>query len=199
MFDLLIIGGGPAAISCGLVLGSASEKPYMKGKKIGMIAYSKTSDLNGAVLNNLFGVASGTKGKDLLEKELEHVRSFSSIEQLPVAAVEAVLPKGGSFEVKTAEHTYQAQAVVLAMGHSTAISKIEGLGNYIGEHGNSLPGVKKTELKHSNLLVDKGLYVAGVLSGSASQAAIAAGEGANVAVQLLTLWNEGVFDHHHDK
>lgn len=199
MFDLLIIGGGPSAISCALVLGSASSKPYMENKKIGMIAYQKTADLNIAVVNNLLGVAKETKGKDLMETAWKQVNSFPSIEQLTQEAVVSILPKEGHYEVKTQENTYSATQVVIAIGHHPRMAKIEGLESYVIPHEKSLVGIKKSALKNKNLVVREGMYVAGLASGCASQVAIAIGEGADVAVQLLTKWNGGEFDHHHDK
>lgn len=199
MYDLLIIGGGPAAISCGLVLGSAAQKPYMTDKKIGMIAHQKFADLNAALVNNLFGVEVGTKGKELMGKEFEKLQNFKNIEQLPQDVIEGVVEKDGYYEVTTEHNSYEAKQVVLAIGHHPRIGQIKGLDKYIVEHTKSLPGVAKTALKNTNLVVKEGLYVAGLTSGCASQVAIAVGTGADVAVQLLTKWNNGIFDHHHDK
>lgn len=199
MFDLLIIGGGPSAVSCALILGSAASKPYMENKKIGMIAFQKTADLNGAVLNNLLGVAKGTKGTDLMTTAWEQVSSFSSIEQLAQEPVTSILSKEGYYEIKTEENTYKASQVVVAIGHHPRVAKIEGLETYVIPHEKSLPGISKSALRNENLVVKEGLYVAGLLSGCASQVAIAIGEGADVAVQLLTKWNGGEFDHYHDK
>lgn len=199
MFDLLIIGGGPAAISCALVLGSAASKPYMADKKIGMIAYQKTADLNGAVLNNLLGVDKGTKGKDLMAKTWEQINTFPSIQQLAQEAVTAILSKDGHYEVRTEENTYKSTQVVVAIGHNPRVAKIEGLAPYVVPHEKSLAGMNKSALKNQQLVVKEGMYVAGLLSGCASQVAIAMGEGADVAVQLLTKWNGGEFDHYHDK
>lgn len=199
MFDLLIIGGGPAAISCGLVLSTAAKQEYMQGKKVGMIAYNKARDLDAAIVNNHFGVPAGTKGKELNEKELERLNSFGFIEQLPADAIEAVTAKDGGFEIKTAENSYVAKEVVLAIGHSPKIEKIAGLENYITAHTKSLPGQKKFALKNTDLKVTEGLYVAGLTSGCASQVAIAAGTGADVAIKLMTAWNDDVFTHYHDK
>ncbi len=199
MFDLIIVGGSVAGISCGLVLGSAAGKEYMKDKKIGMISYHKSADLNAAVVNNCFGVKLGTNGKELLEKELEKLKSFSSIEQLAEEVVLSVLEKEGYYEIKTKENNYRAKNVVLAIGHNPKMAKIEGLEEYVIKHELSLEGVKKSALKNSNNIVKEGLYVAGLTNGCASQIAIAAGSGAEVAVQLLTKWNGGKFDHYHDK
>ncbi len=199
MFDLLIIGGGPAGVACAKVLGSASGKDYMANKKIGMIAYTQTSDLNAAVLNNVYGVSLGVKGKDFLKTELEELKTFKPIEQLPENPIISLVAKGDSYQVSTKENNYEAKNVVLAIGHSPKIADIEGLTDWVIPHKNSLEGVEKCALKNTNLLVKDGLYVAGLTSGCASQAVIAAGTGGDVAVQILTKWNNNKFDHHHDK
>ncbi len=200
MYDLIIIGGGPSALSCALVVGSAENKEYMKDKKIAIIANQKASDMNAAVLNNLYGVEQGVKGKDFLKESLKQLDKYKSVEQLQPDMVNAVLDKGEFYEVKTEKDTYQAKNVVVAVGHSKKVKEIEGLGKYVEKHINTPSIMERFELKNNNLLVDgKAMYVAGVLSGCASQVAIASGTGADIAVQLLTKWNGGEFDHHHDK
>ncbi len=199
MFDLLIIGGGPAAISCGLVLGSAAEKPYIKNKKIGMIAYTKGSDLNAALLNNLFGVPSGTKGKKLIDSEFERLKTFTSIEQLTAETITAIAKTNNGYKISTAKNTYEAVNVVLAIGHNPKIKDIKGLEDLIVAHSKSLPNVTKSALKNNNLIIKEGLYVTGTTANHASMAAISVGLGAEVAIRLLTTWNNGVFDHAHDK
>ena len=52
MFDVLIIGGGVAGMSCALVLGSAKNKLFVSDKKIGIITHQKTSSLQEALFNN---------------------------------------------------------------------------------------------------------------------------------------------------
>jgi len=66
-FDVLIIGGGVAGMSAALVLGSAKKKPFALDKKIGILMHQKSSALNGALFNNVLGIAPGTTGKELLE------------------------------------------------------------------------------------------------------------------------------------
>ncbi len=200
MYDLIIIGGGPSALSCALVVGSAGQKEYMKDKKIGIIANQKASDMNAAVLNNLYGVEQGVKGKDFLKDSLKQLDMFKNVEKLNPDTVNSVLDKGEFYEVKTEKDSYQAKNVVLAIGHSKKVKDIEGLDKYVEKHVNTPSAMERFALKNKNLLVDgKGMFVAGVLSGCSSQVAIAAGTGADIAVQLLTKWNNGEFDHHHDK
>lgn len=199
MFDLIIIGGGPSAITCALVLGTAKNKPYMLDKKIGIIANQLTSDVQAGLYNNVYGLQVGTVGKDLLKNSLEQLDTFSNVEQLNPDMVLGIVRENDHFLIKTKKESYQAKEVVVAIGHNPKVKAIEGLDTYIEAHKKSLPGQDKVALRNNDLLVAPGMYVAGVLSGCASQIAIASGTGADVAVKILTEWNGGIFDHHHDK
>ena len=65
-YDVLIIGGGAAGMSCALVLGSAKNKPYAKDKSIGIILHQKASALQTGLFNNVLGLHPGTTGIDIL-------------------------------------------------------------------------------------------------------------------------------------
>jgi len=67
VFDVLIIGGGAAGLSCALVLGSAKDKAFAKEKHIALITHQKTSHLQNALFNNVLGLAPGTLGSDILK------------------------------------------------------------------------------------------------------------------------------------
>lgn len=54
-------------------------------------------------------------------------------------------------------------------------------------------------VKNSDHLITEHLYVAGTLAGWRSQFAIASGSGAQVATDILTLWNDGKHTKVHDK
>ena len=68
MFEVLIVGGGVAGMSCALVLGSAKEKSFAENKRIGIIMHQKTSQLQSALFNNVLGVTAGTTGQSILDK-----------------------------------------------------------------------------------------------------------------------------------
>ena len=57
------------------------------------------------------------------------------------------------------------------------------------------PGAK---LRNTDHKVAEGIYVIGTLAGWRSQLAIAAGSGAAVATDILTLWNDNIPTHAHD-
>ncbi|MGY8925317.1 MAG: NAD(P)/FAD-dependent oxidoreductase, partial [Flavobacteriales bacterium] len=57
----------------------------------------------------------------------------------------------------------------------------------------------RIQLRNSDGFIRKGLYCCGTIAGCRSQFAIAAGSGAAVATDILTLWNNGVPTKVHDK
>ena len=67
-FDVLIIGGGAAGMSCALVLGSAHQKAFASTKKTGIIAHQKTSHLQTALFYNVLGLTPKTEGKEIIDK-----------------------------------------------------------------------------------------------------------------------------------
>ena len=54
------------------------------------------------------------------------------------------------------------------------------------------------QLSNIDHKVTDGIYVTGTLAGWRSQLAIAAGSGAAVATDILTLWNDGIHVQVHD-
>ncbi|NMH27776.1 FAD-dependent oxidoreductase [Flavobacterium silvaticum] len=199
MFDILVIGGGVAGVSCAMILGSAHSKPYMSGRRIGIIAHQKSSNLQEALFNNAYGIKAGTWGSDLLESTLEQVRTtYPSVE---IIEGEKVLRVDGSypnFTVTTNKAEYQAANIVVAIGFSNTFA-IEGLTDYIEPHKKAIPEKHRIQLKNEDHKVADGIYVAGTLAGWRSQLSIAAGSGAAVGTDLLTLFNNGIQSQSHDK
>ena len=60
------------------------------------------------------------------------------------------------------------------------------------------PAKNRIQLRNNDHLVAEGIYVAGVLAGHRSQLTIAAGSGAAVATDILSLWNDGNHTMVHD-
>lgn len=198
-FDVLIIGGGVAGVSCAMVLGSAQNKPYMGDKRIGIIAHQKTSNLQEALFNNAYGIAPGTLGKDLLQSTLKDLsETYPNVEQILGEKVLSVLPNQGGYSVITNKATYQVNQVVVAIGYTNTFA-IEGLMEFVKPHPKALAEKNRICLENHDHLVKPGIYVAGTLAGWRSQLAIAAGSGAAVATDILTLFNNGIQSQSHDK
>ena len=199
MLDVLIIGGGAAGMSCALVLGSAQHKAYAQGKYIGIIMHQKTSHLQDALFNNVLGLNPGTLGADILESGKKQLADlYPHVSQIEQEKVMEVTSNSEHFEVVTNNHTYQAKIVVIAVGY-TNLFTIKGLENYIDQHPRAETEKQRIWLKNTDHLIKPGLYVAGTLAGWRSQFAIASGSGAQVATDILTLWNGGNHTKVHDK
>lgn len=198
MFDVLIIGGGVAGVSCALVLGSSLKKPYAEGKRIGIFTHQKASALQDGIYNNAYGIAPGTLGKDLMQQSLEHLSgTYPDVVQLPGEKVTKVEGGAGNFTVTTNKGEYQTKMVVVAIG-SAGTFDIGGLMGYVIPHKKAIPEKNRIQLQNEDHLVADGIYVAGTLAGERSQLSIAAGSGAAVATDIMTLWNSGTPSQHHD-
>lgn len=198
-FDALIIGGGPAGMSCALVLGSAKPKPFATNKNIGIIMHQKTSHLQNALLNNVLGLKPGTLGKDILENGKQQLKDlYPHVSQIEKEKVKSVSKITEGFIIETNKNTYKAKSIVIAVGY-TSLLTIKGLENYIESH--PLAAIEKDRiwLKNKNHLIEEDLYVAGSLAGWRSQFAMASGSGAQVATDILTKWNNGKHTKIHDK
>ena len=198
MYDVLIIGGGVSGISSALVLGSAHKKPFVQDKKIGIITHQKTSSLQEAVFYNAYGVPSGKLGSELLTESVQHLQElYPHVTQIEGEKVLKVVGQFPNFTVTTNKNSYHAKIIVVAIGYSNTFN-IEGLMHYVEPHKKALAEKQRIQLKNEDHKVTEGIYVVGTLAGWRSQLAIAAGSGAAVATDILTLWNNGISSQSHD-
>ena len=198
MLDVLIIGGGVSGLSSALVLGSAHIKPFVQDKKIGIITHQKTSSLQEAIFYNAYGVPSGKLGSELLTESVQHLQeSYPHVTQIEGEKVLKVVGQFPNFTVTTNKNSYQAKIIVVAIGYSNTFN-IEGLMHYVEPHKKALAEKQRIQLKNEDHKVTEGIYVVGTLAGWRSQLAIAAGSGAAVATDILTLWNNGISSQSHD-
>ena len=192
MLDVLIIGGGVSGMSCALILGSAHKKAFVADKKIGIITHQKTSSLQEAIFYNAYGIAPGKLGSELLSESIEHLEeSYPHVTQISNEKVLKVSGEYQNYTVVTNKTSYHTKMIVVAIGYSNTFD-IDGLNQYIEPHQKALVEKQRIQLKNEDHKVTEGIYVAGTLAGWRSQLTIAAGSGAAVATDILTLWNNGV-------
>lgn len=199
MYDVLIVGAGAAGMSCALVLGSAKQKAYAEDKRIGLIAHQRSSHLQTALFNNVLGLSAGTLGADILVQGRAQLSTlYPHVDQIEKEKVNAIHKTADGFTVATNKNTYHSKTVIVAVGYTNLIT-INGLEDFIAPHPRAAAAKERIWLKNDDHLVTEGLYVAGTLAGWRSQFSIASGSGAQVATDILTLWNDGKDAHVHDK
>lgn len=199
MFDVLIVGGGAAGMSCALVLGSAKSKSFAEGKRIGIVMHQRASHLQNALFNNVLGLTPGTTGASILNSgKVQLSELYPHVEQIEKEKVKSVVRTSEGFKIATNKYTYHSKLVVIAVGYTNLVN-IKGLETYIESHPRAVAKKERIWLKNDDHLVDENLYVAGTMAGWRSQFAIASGSGAQVATDILTLWNDGTHTKVHDK
>ncbi|MFM9987810.1 FAD-dependent oxidoreductase [Flavobacterium sp.] len=198
MFDVLIIGGGVSSVSCALVLGSAQKKAFAQDKNIAIITHQKASSLQDAIFYNAYGVKSGKLGSEILTESTAQLQeNYPHITQIENEKVISVSGESGNFIVTTNKNSYKTRIIVIGIGSSN-LFLISGLEQYLEPHKKSLAEKNRIQLKNNDQKVAEGIYVVGTLAGHRSQFSIAAGSGAAVATDILTLWNNGIETHIHD-
>lgn len=197
-FDVLIVGGGVSGMSCALVLGSAKNKPFAAEKKIGIFTHQKSSALQEAVFNNAYGITPGKLGSELLSESKAHLsKLYSHIIQIPDEKVVKIEGEFPEFRITTNKNTYSTKNIIIGIGSANTFA-IDGLMQFVEPHQKALAEKQRIQLKNTDHKVIDGIYVIGTLAGCRSQLTIAAGSGATVATDLLSLWNNGLPTQVHD-
>ena len=123
MYDVIIIGKGPAGISASLYVARANQKCLIIGKDLGALAKAHT-------IQNYYGLEKPMKGKKLAEIGIEQAKNLG----VEVVSEEVVgIDWNTTFFVKTVKHEYQAKAVILATGTERVTPPIAGLKEYEGK------------------------------------------------------------------
>ncbi len=183
-YDVIIVGGGPAGLTCGITLASANGKfPFVEGKKY-LVIYDEYSDLDKAYLKNVPGIKE-MKGKELLEKIRKQASSYENLHLKQGKVVKASGEKGNfRVELENGEK-FEGNYLVIATGFHKF--DIEGLDVEVIPHRKS-PRPGKIMIKNEDGKVRDGLYVAGLVAGEPTMYACASGSGAEVACDILSEW-----------
>jgi len=126
MYDVIIIGKGPAGISASIYTSRANLKTLVIGK---------TSVLSKAhIIDNYYGFETGITGEELLKRGERHAERFGTrILEEEVIALQYNFEEE-NYIVKTENDTYMAKAVILTTGsekkkvHIKNIDQFEGKG-----------------------------------------------------------------------
>ncbi|MDQ0254860.1 thioredoxin reductase [Evansella vedderi] len=182
MYDIAIIGAGPAGASAALFAAKAGKKT--------LIIDSGKSMTQRAWLENHYGV-SEISGPDLIETGKEQARKFGA--EVIQDTVVDITPEDAGYKLQGENQEITAKHVLLATGVSTDLAEKIGL--------NLIPGTEpriKTIIQVDNdgKTNKKGIWAAGTVAGVSVHTIITAGNGAEVAINIISELNgERYVDH----
>lgn len=118
MYDIIIVGAGPAGISAGLYARRANKNV--------LIIYSGESNLEKAEkIDNYYGFVNGISGKDLYENGIRQAENLGvQVKKEEVLNIEMTLD---GFAVKTIDNVYESSVCIIATGNKKLRPNIKGI------------------------------------------------------------------------
>jgi len=179
-FDAVVVGGGMAGLSAGVFLGRA-------GVRTCLLDASESSLRRVERVNNYIGFPDGIGGAELLERGREQAVRFG-VRVLDANVASIALDSPG-FAVRTGTHDIRCRFMILASNKRTDLAS--GLGLALGGHGGRFVSVDE-----DGRTAVPGCFAAGRITGKPSQAVVAAGDGARVAIAIIQELRGGYYVDH---
>jgi len=125
LYDLIILGGGPAGIAAGIYAARKKLKTLLIAESFG------GQSVVAAQINNFIGFksVSGIEMKNILE---EHLRSHEEIEIKEGARVEKIEKKENNFAISVNGEQFETKTVLVALGSSYRKLGIPGEKEFTG-------------------------------------------------------------------
>jgi thioredoxin reductase (NADPH) len=182
--SIVIIGGGPAGASAAIFTARAGVPTVVIDADKGMTRR--------AWVANHLGFPEGVTGPDLVDGGRAQAERAGATWVSSTA--EAIGGSAGGFGVRTADgQTHAASAVILATGASVAIAEAAGVSTTAGTEPHIKSVVSVDPEGRSSV---PGIWAAGTAAGVSVHTIVTAGDGARVAINLISdLRGERHVDH----
>lgn len=172
MYDIVIIGAGPAGASAALFAAKAGKKT--------LVLDNDKSITKKAWIENHYGVSEIT-GPDLIETGKNQVRKFGA--EIIQSTVGNIVGTENGFNIETETATYEANQVILATGLSVELAEKVGLNTKAGTE----PRIKTVlDVDSTGKTNIEGVWAAGTVAGTSVHTIITAGDGAKVAINVIS-------------
>ena len=124
MYDVTIIGAGPAGISASLYAKRANLKV--------LVLYHGKSNLEMTEkIDNYYGFENGIDGKELYNNGIKQAKNLGiEVKEVEVFGIQNL---GKTFEVKTAEESIETKALIIATGNKKLRPNIQGVTEFEGK------------------------------------------------------------------
>ncbi len=181
-YDVAIIGAGPAGASAALFTAKAGKKT--------LVIDSDQSITKRAWIENHYGVAE-ISGPDLVELGKKQAGKFGA--EFVTGKVTSVTKSDDGFTVATEGGSYSAGHVILATGLFADLAEASGIATKPGTEPRVKTIVDVDAAGKTNI---PGIWAAGAAAGVSLHTIITAGDGAKVAINVISEINgERYVDH----
>ncbi len=183
MYEIAIIGAGAAGASAALFTAKAGKKTLLLDSNKSMTAR--------AWIENHYGVEA-IEGPELVAIGKKQATKFGA--ELKEDTVTNITGEAGSFVIETESGTsYEAENIIIATGALTNLA--ESIGIDTKDHRE--PRFKTAiSVNEDGETTKKGIWAAGAVAGVSVHTIVTAGDGARVAINLLSeLKGERYVDH----
>src|SRR4030081_309973 len=174
MYDVAIVGGGPAGASAATFTARAGLQTVLIDADAGMTRR--------AMVNNHLGFPEGVTGPDLVDNGKQQAARAGA--EVVLAQVVGLQRQGeNGFSVTTEDGSnYEAKQVILTLGANPELAKSAGITTREGTE----PRIKEiVDVDAQGRTSMPGVWAAGTTAGVSVHTIITAGDGARVAINLI--------------
>ena len=124
MYDIIIIGAGPAGISAGIYARRA-------GANVLILYYGESNLEKASKIDNYYGFKEGISGKELYQEGIEQAKNLGiEVENEEVVNIQK---QDEGFNVNTVSQIYKSKVVIIATGNKKRRPNIKGIAEYEGK------------------------------------------------------------------
>jgi thioredoxin reductase (NADPH) len=123
VYDVAVVGGGPAGLSCAVYLARFERSVLVIDAGEGRSTAHQVNE-------NYLGFPRGIAARELRRKGAAQAKRFGA--DIVEARVSSVRRNGGGFELRCGRRTVRASAIVIATGVHDHLPEIEGVERHLG-------------------------------------------------------------------
>lgn len=181
-YDVIIIGAGPTGASAALFTSKAGKKT--------LVIDNEQSVTKRAWVENHYGVEA-ISGPDLVDIGKKQAAKFGT--EFVHGKASGLVKNDEGFQVTTENGTYEGKHVILATGLSVELAEAAGIATKAGTEPR-IKSIVDCDAQGNTSL--KGVWAAGTTAGVSMHTIITAGDGAKVAINVISELNgERYVDH----
>lgn len=182
MYDVIIVGAGPSGASAALFTAKAGKKT--------LVLDDDRSITKRAWIENHYGLMEIT-GPDLVNTGKEQAKKFGA--EIIVTKVTNVKKQESGFTLETESGAYEGKHVIIATGLLTDLAKEIGVDTKPGTEPRVATIIDVDAQGKTSI---EGVWAAGAIAGVSLHTIITAGDGAKVAINVISEINgERYVDH----